>query len=75
MRRTVHINVGRVQGVGAPARSRARHNEASAIANAEERGELRERRKNVQTMIAKGMDVSTIAEITGLTVDEILHLK
>jgi predicted transposase/invertase (TIGR01784 family) len=55
-------------------RDDARHNEASAIANAEERGELRERRKNAQTMLAKGMDISTIAEITGLTVDEVLRL-
>jgi len=60
-------------------RDDARHNEASAIANAEERGELRgelrERRKNAQTMLAEGIGVDAISRITGLTVDEVLHLK
>jgi len=44
------------------------------IAEGIERGMEKERRKVATAMKAKGMDVNTIAEITGLTVDEILHL-
>jgi len=39
-----------------------------------EKGRVDGIRQTAKTMKAKGMDVNTIAEITGLTVDDILHL-
>jgi len=56
-------------------RRKAETDKYSDIATAEERGELKERRKNAQAMIADGVDVNTIAKWTGLTVDELLRLK
>jgi predicted transposase/invertase (TIGR01784 family) len=55
-------------------RSIARHNEASALANAERKGIEGERKKNAGAMKAEGMDVNAIARVTGLTVDEILKM-
>jgi predicted transposase/invertase (TIGR01784 family) len=48
---------------------------ATAELRGELRGEIKERQKNALAMIAKGMSVDIIAEITGLTVDDILRLK
>jgi predicted transposase/invertase (TIGR01784 family) len=71
-------------------RERAKHNEASALANAEARGEAKGKKEGRregrmegrkagirQTAIAmkdEGIAVNTIAKVTGLTTDEILLL-
>ena len=49
-------------------RERARHNEASALANAK----LEERIKLAGRLKAKGMSVNEIVELTDLSVDEVL---
>jgi predicted transposase/invertase (TIGR01784 family) len=38
------------------------------------KGELKANRKNAQAMKNEGIDVNTIARITGLTVDDVLKL-
>jgi predicted transposase/invertase (TIGR01784 family) len=38
------------------------------------KGMEKERLKNAKAMKAKGLDVNTIAEVTGLTVDDILKM-
>jgi predicted transposase/invertase (TIGR01784 family) len=40
----------------------------------EARGEARERKRMARALQAEGMDVDTIAKITGLTVDDVLRL-
>jgi len=45
------------------------------INDAEKKGMEKERIKNAKSMVAKGIDVNTIAEVTGLTIDEVLRLK
>jgi len=67
-------------------RSKARHNEASALNNAERKGLQKGRREGRQEgrweafielarkMKIKGADVEYIIEMTGLTIDDILRL-
>jgi DNA-binding phage protein len=56
-------------------RSRARYNEASALANAETRGEEKKALEIAKKMLARGRGVDEVAEDTGLTVDDVLRLK
>jgi predicted transposase/invertase (TIGR01784 family) len=44
------------------------------MAKGMEKGIEEERKKNAKTMKAKGIDVNTIAEVTGMTVDDVLRL-
>ncbi len=53
-------------------RERARHNEASALANAEQKATLKARITFARRLKAKGMDVKEIIELTDLSVDEVL---
>ena len=55
-------------------RDRARHNEASALANAERRAESRKSLEIAKKLRVEGKDVDYIANLTGLTVDEVLKL-
>ena len=56
-------------------RKLARHNEASALANAEDRGMQKGIMKVAKNLKAEGrMSVDEIALATGLTVDDILRL-
>jgi predicted transposase/invertase (TIGR01784 family) len=64
-------------------RQKALHDEASMLAGAREEGESKGRvlglyEKSVeiaQKMLAKGMDMEEITELSGLTVKEIMRLK
>jgi len=53
---------------------RTRRNEASALANAERRGRSNKSLEIARRMRARGDDVNSIVEMTGLTVDEVLKL-
>ncbi|MCL2183925.1 MAG: hypothetical protein FWB85_10710, partial [Chitinispirillia bacterium] len=55
-------------------RDRARHNEASALANAERRARSENSLEIAKSLKINGVDVDTIARSTGLTVDEVLKL-
>ena len=55
-------------------RSDTRHNEASALANAERKAIAKNTLELAKKMKAEEFDVNVIAKITGLTVDDILKL-
>jgi predicted transposase/invertase (TIGR01784 family) len=49
--------------------------EERGVAKGEAKGKAEEKREIAKTMLAKGMDVSVISEITGLSLEEITKLK
>jgi len=55
-------------------RERARHNEASALGNARRKARQEKTIEIAKAMKARGIEVGDIAEITNLTVDDILRL-
>jgi predicted transposase/invertase (TIGR01784 family) len=48
--------------------------EASALYNARREGQLEARRETAKKLLAKDIDINTISETTGLTIDEVLRL-
>jgi predicted transposase/invertase (TIGR01784 family) len=56
-------------------RSRARHNEASALANAMLQGIQQGVQQTAIKMLKKGMSVAETAEVTGLYIDDVLRLQ
>jgi len=55
-------------------RERARHNEASALYNAEQKGMLKVRRKIVKNMYKDGYSVDTIAKVLDLPPKDVKSL-
>jgi predicted transposase/invertase (TIGR01784 family) len=53
----------------------AKSNEASALRNAKQQGKQEEKIQTARRMLNKGIDINTIAEVTGLFVDDILRLQ
>jgi predicted transposase/invertase (TIGR01784 family) len=55
-------------------RSKARHDEAQALAHAAREAKLENSIQIAKKLMGRGMSVEDIAEDTGLTVDEVLRL-
>jgi predicted transposase/invertase (TIGR01784 family) len=55
-------------------RAKTRRNEASALGNARREGELKAKLETARKVLDRGLGVDIAAEITGLTVDEVLRL-